>query len=85
MSVQTQPKIVKPKKTTVEVEAVSITTAGTMLDCHRNSIARLIQRGILVPVTIGRMRRIPVAQIRDLVASPPPRVRVTGRRKVVTS
>jgi excisionase family DNA binding protein len=62
-------------------EAVSVSTAARLLDCHRNTITRLIKRGVLRTVQVGTMERIPMEAIRALTAAPPEAVRVARPRR----
>jgi excisionase family DNA binding protein len=64
-----------------EPEMVSISTAAALIDCHRNTVARLIREGHLAPVMVGTLRRIPMAQIKGLTTEPVRGVRVAGRKR----
>jgi excisionase family DNA binding protein len=68
--------------TKMEPIAVSITDAGRLLGAHRNTIGRLIAKGVLTPVVLpGGLKRIPVADIKALVEHPPADVRVARRKR----
>lgn len=60
---------------------VSISTAARLLDCHRNTVTRLVKNGVLAKEKIGTLERIPMASIRALTADPPADVRVARPRR----
>jgi excisionase family DNA binding protein len=69
------------KRDGLEPVLLSISDAADLLSCHRNTITRLIKRGVLRTVKVGTMERIPMEAIRALTAAPPEAVRVARPRR----
>jgi excisionase family DNA binding protein len=69
------------KRDGLEPVLLSISDAADLLSCHRNTITRLVKRGVLRTVTVGTMERIPMDSIRSLTAEPPRDVRVAKPRR----
>lgn len=65
-----------------QATAVSMREAARLLNMHPSTVRRFVAQGLLVPVMIGTVKRIPVSQINALVAAPPPRVRIPRRKQV---
>lgn len=56
--------------TRAEPLVLKINDAAEALNCHRTTVERMIGRGELAAVTVGRHRAIPVAEIHRVAGVP---------------